>query len=182
MLDPANSLRGTSCLARHITFASRLKTLSVAYMPLLNMAKKSVKSVPSDPEGSPEPSVEPKRPGTSGTELRLATNRRTASANYQAAQRAETAYKAKKRSQGAKQHRQDAMKHYSQSGQHFKEGIKSSWRCVAALPWMVRGWNEDRQIKKEKAMREKHLEKKKKLEVKLAKQAELDTEAEGEAA
>ncbi|KAF2736916.1 hypothetical protein EJ04DRAFT_396242, partial [Polyplosphaeria fusca] len=79
----------------------------------------------------------PQRPGTSGTEMFLTDNRRTASANYQAAQRAENAYKAKKRSSGARQHRHEATSHFKQSARHLKEGIKSTFRFFAAAPWVL---------------------------------------------
>lgn len=151
-------------------------------MPLFkNMPKKT--ATLEKPSTSSSDAAEPQqRPGTSGTELLLTTNRRTASANYQAAQRAENAYKAKKRSAGARQHRADAKVHFRQSAHHLKEGIKSVGSCFAAVPWMVKGWKEDRQSKKEKAARERDLKKKSKLEEKLAKQAEAEKGKENEEA
>lgn len=152
-------------------------------MPLFSMAKKTPK-LANEGDSSPKNSEEPQRPGTSGTELLLTTNRRTASAQYQAAQRAEQAYKAQKRTAGARQHHADAKNHFKQSAFHLKEGIRSSWAIIAALPWMVRGWRERRKADSEKKGRERDLEKKKKLEERLAKQAEIDQEKEkeGEAA
>lgn len=150
-------------------------------MPLFTMAKKTPKIA--DGESKDSPAEEAQRPGTSGTELLLTTNRRTASAQYQAAQRAEQAYKAKKRAAGVKQHRSDAKVHFKQSAMHFKEGVKSTWAIFASIPWVLRGWKERKQVAAEKKNRERDLEKKKKLEERLAKQTEMEkTEGEGEAA
>ncbi|KAJ4290491.1 hypothetical protein N0V90_010708 [Kalmusia sp. IMI 367209] len=121
-------------------------------------------------DDSPKSSAEPKRPGTSGTEMLLTTNRRTASAQYLAAQRAETAYKAKKRSAGARQHRSEATSHFRQSAFHLKEGVKSCWSMMTAVPWMVRDWKEQKQIQNEKKAVERYMEKKKKLEERIAEQ------------
>ncbi|KAK3213669.1 hypothetical protein GRF29_28g614333 [Pseudopithomyces chartarum] len=141
---------------------------------MFSMAKKipTINPVPTPDNASlksaaPEPQ---KRPGTSGTEMLLTTNRRTASAQYLAAQRAETAYKAKKRSAGARQHRTEATSHLKLSAHHFKESLKSCWNMVAAVPWMMRAWREDRQRENEKKAVERDMEKKKKLEERLAKQ------------
>ncbi|KAF2678566.1 hypothetical protein K458DRAFT_316721 [Lentithecium fluviatile CBS 122367] len=136
------------------------------------MGKKnpSIKPVSaSSTDASPKASVEPRRPGTSGTELLLTTNRRTASAQYVAAQRAETAYKAKKRSAGARQHRSEAKDHFWKAGWHLKEGLRSSCSMVAAVPWMLRGWREERQVKNERKAVEKFEKKKLKLEERIAK-------------
>ncbi|KAF1971012.1 hypothetical protein BU23DRAFT_556302 [Bimuria novae-zelandiae CBS 107.79] len=141
---------------------------------------KPISSTNEDPkEGSPLPSAEPKRPGTSGTELLLTTNRRTASAQYLAAQRAETAYKAKKRSASARQHRSEAVSHLKLSAHHLKESVKSGWNMVAAVPWMVRAWKEERQAENEKKAVERYVEKKRKLEERIKRQ-EGGEEGEGE--
>ncbi|KAF1957938.1 hypothetical protein CC80DRAFT_534436 [Byssothecium circinans] len=112
----------------------------------------------------------PQRPGTSGTELLLATNRRTASAQYLAAQRAETAYKAKKRSASARTHRNEAKTHFRQSAHHLKEGGRSLGLMVKAVPWMVREWRERRQTEGERKAVERYMEKKRKMEEKIAEQ------------
>lgn len=141
-------------------------------MPFYNMAKKvpTLEPVSATDGQSPKTSVEPKRPGTSGTELLLTTNRRTASQQYAAAQRAENAYKAKKRSAGARQHRSEAASHFKQSAHHMKEGFKSSWSIVTAVPWMYKAWKEERQATNERKAVERYMEKKKKLEERIAKQ------------
>lgn len=152
-------------------------------MPLFSMVKKTVKPVSSTDGDSPKSSAEPQRPGTSGTELLLTTNRRTASAQYIAAQRAETAYKAKKRSAGARLHRSEAKSHFKQSAHHLKEGVKSCWKMVVAVPWMVREWKEKRKTENEKKAVERYMEKKKRLEERIAKQdVTKEKEKEDEAA
>jgi hypothetical protein len=145
-------------------------------MPFYNMPKKTPTMEPvstSSADSSLNPSVEPKRPGTSGTELLLTTNRRTASEQYAAAQRAEVAYKAKKRSAGARQHRTEAKEHFSKSSWHLKEGVKSCFSMVAALPWMLRGWREDRQNKNEQKAVDRFEKKRVKMEEKIAKRDAL---------
>lgn len=54
--------------------------------------------------------------------------------------------------------------------------MKSSWAILTAVPWMVRGWKEERQAKNEKKAVERYMEKKRKLEERIAKQAEADNE------
>ncbi|KAF2646360.1 hypothetical protein P280DRAFT_475263 [Massarina eburnea CBS 473.64] len=142
------------------------------------MAKKPTAMPVADDE-SVQNLSEPKRPGTSGTELLLTTNRRTASAQYLAAQRAETAYKAKKRSEGARSHRTEAKDHFKQSTHHFKEGWKSCFMMVKAVPWMVKDWRAKRQTENEKKAVERYMEKKKKIEERIAEQEAKET---GEAA
>jgi hypothetical protein len=141
-------------------------------MSLFTMGKKTQTLKPpsvSSADLSSEDPVEPERPGTSGTEILLTTNRRTANAQYAAAQRAEQAYKAKKRSAGARQHRSAAAEHFGKAGSHFKEGIKSFVRMVVAVPWMLRGWREEREIRNEKKSVERFEKQKLKLEEELAK-------------
>jgi hypothetical protein len=141
-------------------------------MSFYNMGRKAPTLTPVSPtdEKSPEASVEPKRPGTSGTELLLTDNRRTASAQYIAAQKAEIAYKAKKRSASARQHRSEAVSHFKQSAHHLKESFKSFWSMITSVPWIVREWRENRQTKNEKKAIARDMEKKKKLEERIAKQ------------
>lgn len=108
----------------------------------------------------------------------LKTDRRTASARYLAAQRAEQSYKAKKRTAGVAQHRLDAKENLRLSAHHLKEGAKNVWKIVAAVPWMVRGWRGRRQEAKEKERRERDLTKKRELEERIARRGEGDGEKE----
>jgi hypothetical protein len=152
-------------------------------MPLFNMAKnKKVAKIPDDGKPLPEePEVErPGTAGTTGTEMMLTTNRRNASHQYQAAQRAENTYKAKKRSAGARQHGSNAKSHFRKSAHHLKECVKSFGSMIGSIPWMFRGWQESRREAEQKKSKERDLKKKKKLEEKLAK-SEADAESEKDA-
>ncbi|KAH7406338.1 hypothetical protein DE146DRAFT_651372 [Phaeosphaeria sp. MPI-PUGE-AT-0046c] len=124
----------------------------------------STKPLPSTPEAE-----EPKRPGTSGTELVLTNKRRTAKDQFNATLRAENAYKAKKRSASARQHRIDAKMHFAESFSQFRQGVKSCGTMVTAVPWMVRGWKEERQQRSEAKSVERYEKQKQKLEAKMAK-------------
>ncbi|CAI6341232.1 unnamed protein product [Periconia digitata] len=130
----------------------------------------TVQPVTDDASSSHMDAVEPKRPGTSGTEMLLKTNRRDASAQFLAAQRAENAYKAKKRAATARELRTEARTHFRQSAHHLKEGVKSIINMVKAVPWMIRERKERRQAESEKKSYEKSMEKKKKLEEMIARQ------------
>jgi hypothetical protein len=135
--------------------------------------KDSTKPLPSAPaaegaEGA-EGEQEPKRPGTSGTEMLLTTNRRTAREQFAATLRAENAYKAKKRSATAHQHRVDAKIHFVESFKQFWAGCKSCVNMVVAVPWMIRGWKEERQERQERKETERYEKQKIKLEAKMAK-------------
>lgn len=77
------------------------------------------------------------RPGTSGTEALLITNRRRASAKYQKAQRAERTYKTKKRSAIARADWADARQHFSQTKHHLGEGVRLAFRVVRSVPYII---------------------------------------------
>jgi hypothetical protein len=132
--------------------------------------KDSTKPLPTalGAEGA-EGEEEPKRPGTSGTEMLLTTNRRTAREQFAATLRAENAYKAKKRSATAHQHRVDAKAHFAESFKQFWAACKSCVNMVVAVPWMVRGWKEERQERSERKETERYEKQKAKLEAKMAK-------------
>ncbi|OAK94533.1 hypothetical protein IQ06DRAFT_363398 [Phaeosphaeriaceae sp. SRC1lsM3a] len=139
------------------------------------------KPLPSTPEAE-----EPKRPGTSGTEMLLTNKRRTAKDQFQATVRAENAYKAKKRSASARQHRTDAKAHFKESFSHFNKGVKSSGDMIVAVPWMFRGWKAERQERNEAKSVERYEKQKQKLEAKMAKrdggkEKAKDDESEAEA-
>jgi hypothetical protein len=124
---------------------------------------------------------EPQRPGTSGTEMLLTTNRRTAREQFAATLRAENAYKAKKRSATAHQHRVDAKTHFKESFTHFWAGLKSCVNMVVAVPWMVRGWKEERQERQDRKETERYEKQKQKLEAKMAKREGKGEVKDGEA-
>jgi tRNA-dihydrouridine synthase len=122
------------------------------------------KPLPSEPVEE-----ELKRPGTSGTEMLLTTNRRDAKEQFASHLRAENAYKAKKRSATARQHRIDAKTHFGESFSHFWAAIKSCGSMIVSLPWVFRGWKEERQERNEAKSAEKYEKQKAKLEAKMAK-------------
>lgn len=66
------------------------------------------------------------RPGTSGTELGLRANREKASTALERAQRAEAAYRAKRRATYARKDYQAAKEHFKNAGKSIKAGSKVS--------------------------------------------------------
>ncbi|GKT45555.1 uncharacterized protein ColSpa_05736 [Colletotrichum spaethianum] len=120
----------------------------------------------------------PKRPGTSGTENLLKTNRRQASDNYQRAQRAERAYRAKKRATAARADLSDAKTHYTECFKHLTRGLAVTFSAVKSLPYVFDERQEAARQKADAKKKQRALEKKKKLEEKLAREAAA---AEGEA-
>ncbi|KAK1596306.1 uncharacterized protein LY79DRAFT_667352 [Colletotrichum navitas] len=123
----------------------------------------------------------PKRPGTSGTENILKTNRRQASDNYQRAQRAERAYRAKKRATAARADLSDAKTHYAECFKHLTRGLAVTFSAVKSLPYVFDERQEAARQKADAKRKQRALEKKKKLEEKLAREA-ADAEAEADAA
>ncbi|TDZ40655.1 hypothetical protein C8035_v005498 [Colletotrichum spinosum] len=113
----------------------------------------------------------PKRPGTSGTENLLRTNRRQASDNYQRAQRAERAYRAKKRAATARADLSDAKSHYAECFKHLTRGLAVTISAVKSLPYVFDERQEAARQKAEAKKKQRALEKKKKLEEKLARES-----------
>jgi len=112
------------------------------------------------------------RPGTSGTEALLVTNRRRASENYQRAHRAEKAYRAKKRASAARRDFQSARDHYREAWSHLKQGLSVSLAVVRGAPYLLGEKREQRRIKGDENKRRKALGRKKRLEEKLARESE----------
>ncbi|KAF2013548.1 hypothetical protein BU24DRAFT_483315 [Aaosphaeria arxii CBS 175.79] len=148
--------------------------------------KPSIKPLPPSPPSpsssrpsSPTTAI-PHRPTTSATENLLTSNRRTASANYIAAQRAEQAYKAKKRSAGAQVQRVEAKEHFRRAGWHLREGGRCLWGCVRAGPWVVRGWIGGWRERGERRRVERDLERKRRLEERLrGREKKVEEDGEG---
>ncbi|TDZ51818.1 hypothetical protein CTRI78_v007325 [Colletotrichum trifolii] len=113
----------------------------------------------------------PKRPGTSGTENLLRTNRRQASDNYQRAQRAERAYRAKKRAATARADLSDAKSHYAECFKHLTRGLAVTISAVKSLPYVFDERQEAARQKAEAKKKQRALEKKKKLKEKLARES-----------
>ncbi|KFA50705.1 hypothetical protein S40293_07833 [Stachybotrys chartarum IBT 40293] len=104
-------------------------------MPLFSKSNHPVDSA--DPgHGGEKPLPEP-RPGTSGTEALLVSNRRQASHQFQRAQRVERAYRARKRATAARRDYQVARDHFKEALRHLREGLVVAGRCAGALPYVV---------------------------------------------
>ncbi|KAI0132161.1 hypothetical protein BJ170DRAFT_592136 [Xylariales sp. AK1849] len=118
-------------------------------------------------EGEEKPLPTP-RPGTSGTENLLITNRRQASEQFVKAQRAEKAYRAKKHASLARHNYNDTKTHFKESFSHFRLGMNGLFSIVKATPYLIGEKREDRRKRAETTKRQRDLEKKKKLEEVLA--------------
>lgn len=127
----------------------------------------------------PEPELA-QRPGTSGTELGLRTERRKASSALQKAQRAEQAYRARKQATSARAHMSAAKAHFKASFKSAKIGTVFFWSGVKALPGV---WGEKRSAMREKREVKKRVqqaEKRKKLEEKMKREEEKASAVEGD--
>lgn len=120
----------------------------------------------------------PKRPGTSGTENLLITNRRTASEQLQKAQRAERAYRAKKHASLARTNYNETKTHFKEAFSHFGSGFKGLFSVIRAIPYLIGEKREARRKNTDAKKRQRDLEKKKKLEEALARQSAEDGEGE----
>lgn len=107
----------------------------ITLMPLFGMAREP-KNKNKDAEAAPSTEEEKARPGTSGTELLLTSNRREASKQFQKAQRAEQTYKAKKRASAARRDLQSARHHFKESASHLKAGTTMLITSIKAVPYM----------------------------------------------
>ncbi|KAK9420634.1 hypothetical protein SUNI508_00725 [Seiridium unicorne] len=133
------------------------------------MAKETPKEKSSN--ASEEKALPIPRPGTSGTENLLITNRRQASEQFIKAQRAEKAYRAKKQATLARHNYNETKAHFKESASHFKLGVKGLISVVRAIPHLIGEKREERRKQAEAKRRQRDLEKKKKLEDALARQS-----------
>ncbi|KAK4042828.1 hypothetical protein C8A01DRAFT_44186 [Parachaetomium inaequale] len=117
------------------------------------------KRLPDDPQQQ--------RPGTSGTEAALKITRRRASEKYRQAERAERAYRAKKRSAATRANYGDAKDHFRQAREHFGVGVKLLVAVVKGWPYVLREKREARRLKGEEEKRRKVVEMKRRLDEKL---------------
>lgn len=138
--------------------------------PPKEAAKDAEKPLP-DPSSS-----QPQRPGTSGTEMVLTTNRRRASEKYQQAQRAERTYVAKKRSAIARADRAEAKTHFREAARHLRLALRLYFSVVKNSPYLLTEKGEAMRAKSEEARRKKALEKRKKLEEVLARESAVGSE------
>lgn len=132
-------------------------------MPLFGSSRKEKSKGSEEPTTPTE--VEPKRPGTSGTENILMTSRRQAAQEFQKAQKAEQNYRSKKRATVARKNYHEAKAHFKESGHHFKLGFKMLSGAVKAIPYIFAEKKEERRRVRAAASR-------KRLEERLAKTPE----------
>ncbi|KAI5465068.1 hypothetical protein BGZ63DRAFT_379293 [Mariannaea sp. PMI_226] len=114
------------------------------------------------------------RPGTSGTENLLITNRRQASQQYIKAQRAERAYRTKKHATLAHANYNETKAHFHQAFFHFKLAMKGFFSVLKSAGYLIGEKRENRRQIADTKKRQKNLEKKMKLEEVLAKEEGVD--------
>lgn len=131
-------------------------------------SKKMATSVAAGDDEKPLP--EP-RPGTSGTENALMAQTHIASQNYQKAHRAETTYRAKKRATAARRDFKSAREHFGEAASHFKQGLRLTFSATKSAPYIFGEKREQGRLKASEKKQLRALDKKKKLEEKLSKQA-----------
>ena len=116
----------------------------------------------------PDPSTQ--RPGTSGTEAVLVSNRRQASETYVAAQKAERSYKTKKRSALAQANYSEAKDHFKQAAHHFRTSLALSFGVFKSTPYLVNQKLERQRDKAAEKRRLQAIERRRRLEAQLAKE------------
>jgi hypothetical protein len=141
-------------------------------MPLFEMAKDKKASGSKDGEAD-----SPQRPGTSGTENLLITNRQAASEQFAKAQRAEKAYRARKHATAARESYNETKAHFRDGFRHLGQGIAGVFAVIRSIPYLFIEKREDRRRQAESRQRQRHLEQKKKLEEALARDSGDEEEA-----
>jgi hypothetical protein len=139
-------------------------------MSLFSMARGGKNNKESSDPSTPAAVEEQPRPGTSGTETLLVTNRRQARQQFEKAQRAEHSYRAKKRATAARRDFQDAKGHFKESGRHFRTGVKLAFGAVKSIPYICGQKHDERRKARAAAAKAK-------LEKKLAEQSRDDADA-----
>lgn len=135
-----------------------------------------------DTEGkdhSPAPSVQPveaKRPGTSGTENLLTTNRRQVSENYQRAARAEKQYRVRKRASAVRRDWQATKENFDSALTHLRAGFKTLWGVAKGSRFLIQEKNQQASLRREEHRRVRAMEKRRKLEEILAREEEEEKE------
>ncbi|KAK4103544.1 hypothetical protein N658DRAFT_522221 [Parathielavia hyrcaniae] len=129
---------------------------------------------PPSPDSKPLPDptttttpIPHQRPGTSGTEAALKTTRRRAMENLRQAERAERAYRARKRSAVTRANYADAGDHFRQAREHFALGVRLLAAVVRGWPYVLRDKREARRVRAEERKRVRVLEMKRRLDEKL---------------
>ncbi|RYP54869.1 hypothetical protein DL768_000433 [Monosporascus sp. mg162] len=154
------------------------RTTSKWRAPVEKEPKETVEPVESEIEPS-EPDVDvdgekplppAKRPGTSGTENLLITNRRQASQQLARARRAEEAYRARKHAALARQNYDETRNHFREAASHLRLGLRGVVAVIRGIPYLVREKREERRRKDDARQRQRALEKKRRLEEALARE------------
>ncbi|CAG8954028.1 hypothetical protein HYFRA_00009128, partial [Hymenoscyphus fraxineus] len=111
--------------------------------------------------GTPPAIGERKRPGTSGTELDLRTNRMEASSAFLAAQKAEREYRARRQAKIARDDVEVARVHLGEATKQFRAGVAALTTAIRLMPAVMREKNSQikEQRAKEKAEREEKAKK-----------------------
>lgn len=122
-----------------------------------------------------------KRPGTSGTEMVLVTQRRAASAKLEQATRAERSYRAHKRSAAARANWAEAKTKWAHSARNLKGAVSLTCSVFANARYMLDEHHEEKRKQAEEKRLARAAEKRKKLDDKLAKQKELRDALDAEA-
>jgi hypothetical protein len=99
--------------------------------------------------------------------MALKVSRRKASEKFRQAERAERAYRAKKRSAATRANYVDAKDHFKQAREHFGLGVRLLTAVVKGWPYVLREKREARRLRGEEEKRKKVLEMKRRLDEKL---------------
>ncbi|KAI0011016.1 hypothetical protein F4779DRAFT_638079 [Xylariaceae sp. FL0662B] len=146
-------------------------------MSLFGMTKDAPPSAASSPAAATEKPLPAARPGTAGTENMLMMNRRQASEQLAKAQRAEQAYKAKKRAAAARAGYAETKMHFREALAHLRGGARGLVALVRAAPYLACEKREQWRRKGDAKKRARAVERKRRLEEALARQAEVDAGA-----
>lgn len=142
------------------------------------MGKSKSKTTQLEPVSPISDNAEPKRPGTSGTENLLMTTTRNASVQYSKAQRAERAYRTKKHATLARANYNETKANFKDGFSHLWKGVKGAFSVIKAIPYLIGEKRENRRQIADAKARQRDLERKKKLEERLAREAGDDKESE----
>lgn len=138
---------------------------------------------PPPPPASEKPLKNEARPmsaRTTATENLLMTNRRKASDKFKQAQRAEQAYRSKKRSTVARANLAEAKEHWKATFSNLKMACKYTFAVLRFSPYLLGEKSEAKQEKAEEKKRAAALKKREKLEKQLASVAAMEVDDDDE--
>ncbi|KAK2071135.1 hypothetical protein P8C59_005584 [Phyllachora maydis] len=119
----------------------------------------------------PDPRQPPQRPGTSGTEMALVTNRQQASQRLAQAQQAERSYRARKRAAAGRAHWAEAKQHLAEGTRHLRAACRLGASAVASVRYMASEKLDRRRRHVADVKRKRVAEKRRRLEERLAREA-----------